>query len=79
MTPMIGSQLTEKEILAAVEDWKSWGEKFGWVLIGLGSAQHNEHNEAGFRRAGDRPQWPWGAQFSITRGMREDIDRAMKG
>lgn len=61
-------KMSKKEIntiVAQAKDWSAWGRQFNWTVYGYWGAQ-----SAGFHRDND----PHGLPFTITRGMRDDID-----
>ena len=74
-------RLSTKQILAAADDWRAWGKRFGWELIGLGDYFANETQSASFHR-NQKPRVVGGMeyadQFNITRAMRDDIDAALR-
>ena len=63
------TKLTADEIIAAGRAWKEWGGQFGWEVFGM-----NGNDDAGFHRLADGAN---GLPFTITKAMREDIDRVL--
>lgn len=57
-----------KDILDAAQDWINWGKQFGWACYGC-----DDHDSGSFHRNIELR----GIPFTITRAMRDDIDRVI--
>jgi len=67
-------RLTDKEIIAAADDWKAWGKQFGWTCRAIGDTTHDEQQLASFYRAEDGIDSRF---FDITAKVRADIDKRL--